>query len=85
MVIYKIINKQIFSTNVDREKRCQWKKLLEKGNENVKYKDLKTLNMRKSQPFSYFLSLIQCHTNAPENVLLVWGFAGDFLCWVGLF
>lgn len=43
LVISKIINKQIFSINFDREKKCQRKKLLEKGNESVKYKDLKNL------------------------------------------
>lgn len=41
LVIHKIINEQIFSVKVDREKKCQQKKLLEKDNERVKHKDLK--------------------------------------------
>lgn len=43
LVTYKMINKQIFRTHVDREKTRQRKKLLERANESVRYEELEKL------------------------------------------
>lgn len=52
LVTYKMINKQIFRTNVDTEKTCQWKKLLERANESVRYKDLEKLEVQENLSYS---------------------------------